>query len=376
MPNSISRKSKSRKAAGQKTTARIASDGRRIKLSPTVTRDEGKAPVCIEGPARGQQTRQSDRAPHTGVGIAELSSATKSLPPTTRSGTTQRFGLGQPPQYIIDRLKQEKATLDFDALSARLVRIVAEIEPIKIPSQEMWEGLLVQASLGLPFDYPYYWALHFYKGSDEFRRRVEEFNTAVESSGLVQLARGEKPDFASPAAVIRRGIAKTRMSSAFIDAWFRLGMLYGELSALRALNEGMAHTFKGAVTETTIGQRVWYARCLVANTNLLEKERHDAEFDLAEICEDIVNDRRKLPSNWIWNEDWFRKLLPPEKKAQKDKAQVQVKEKGVEAGLLADRLTRLSNDEIRRLAGHTCITADLLPPLVLSEFPPRSRNHP
>jgi hypothetical protein len=239
----------------------------------------------------------------------------------------------------------------------------------------MWEGLLVRASLGLPFDYPYFWALHFYKGSDEFRRQVDEFNKAVESSGLVQLACGREPDFDSDAAVIRHGIANTRMYVVCVHRRLvSMGMLYGRLSELRATNDGMAHTFKGAVAEAKIGQRVWYARWLLANTNPLEKERRDAEFDLAEICNDIDRGRRKLPSNWIWKESWFRKLLPPKKAARKDKAQFQVK--GVEAGLLADRLTRLSNDEIRRLAGHRCITADLLPPLVSSEFPPRSHNHP
>jgi hypothetical protein len=242
------------------------------------------------------------------------------------------------PPYVIDRLAQKEATLDYDELSARLDKLVTEIEPIKIPSQEMWEGLLVQASLKLPFDYSYFWALHFYKGSAEFRRQVEEFNAAVESSGLVQLACDREPDFFSPAAVIRRGIADTKISSAFIDAWFRLGMLSGQLSELRAANEGMTRTFKGGVTENTIGQHVWYARWLLANA---KKERCDAEFDLADICNDIVCGRRKLPSNWIWNEDWFRKLLPSTEGAQREKAQFQVEEKGVEAGLLADRLIRI-----------------------------------
>jgi hypothetical protein len=82
-----------------------------------------------------------------------------------KNGTTGRFREAQLPAYLIDRLAEREATLDYDALSARFRMLLAEIEPIQIPSPEMWEGLLTQASLGLPFDYPYFWALHFYGGT-------------------------------------------------------------------------------------------------------------------------------------------------------------------------------------------------------------------
>jgi hypothetical protein len=68
----------------------------------------------------------------------------------------------------------------------------------------------------------------------------------------------------SDAAVIRRGIEEARISTAFFNSWFRLGMLYGRLCELRSSNEEMAHTFKGGVAEAVIGQRVWYARWLLA----------------------------------------------------------------------------------------------------------------
>jgi len=74
--------------------------------------------------------------------------------------------------------------VDFSSLHGRLHELVTEVEPIRIPSRQMWEALQVQTSLRLSFDYTYYWALHFYRAPEKFRKRVEEFNTAVEHSGL------------------------------------------------------------------------------------------------------------------------------------------------------------------------------------------------
>jgi hypothetical protein len=261
-------------------------------------------------------------------------------------------------------------------LSARLHRFVTEIEPIKLPSRERWEGLMVRASLKLPFDYSYFWALHFYRAPENFRKRVEEFNAAVMQSGLPQLARGEDPDPTSPAAIIRRGIGGAKVSTAFINSGFHLGMLRGRLYELRESNEEFASLLKAGAAGAVIGQRVWYARWLVANANTLEHDRQDKEFELADLCEDIVFGRRKLPAVWIWKAGWFEKLLPKKKESSKPGGKFGTVVDERDAGLLASRFTRLSNETIRKLAAHRYVTADLLPPLVVGEFPPGSISHP
>ena len=63
-------------------------------------------------------------------------------------------------------------SVNFSSLRARLHELVTEVEPIRIPSRQMWEALQVQTSLGLPFDYAYYWALHFCRAPEKFRKRV------------------------------------------------------------------------------------------------------------------------------------------------------------------------------------------------------------
>ena len=290
-------------------------------------------------------------------------------------GATQSFGPDKLPPYLIKQLAQKEATLDYDALSARFHRYTTEIEPIKSPSREMWEGLLVQASLRLPFDYPYFWALHFYKGSGGFRQRVDELNKAVESSGLTQLRHGEEPETISPAAVIRRGIEGARISSAFLDSWIHLARLYGQLIELRATNEEMAHTFEAGATAPVVGQRVWYARWLIAHANPLEEKRQNVESELADLCRDIVRGRRKLPDKWVWKADWFKRLLPAQGKAPNG-PRFSVAQRGADAGMLASCFTRLSNDTVRKLAAHRYVTADFLPPLAMGEFPPGPHNHP
>jgi hypothetical protein len=160
-------------------------------------------------------------------------------------------------------------------LSTHLHRLVTEIEPIKIPSRERWEGLMVSASLKLPFDYSYFWALHFYRAPENFWRRVEEFNAAVESSGLIQLAHGKEPEFTLPAAIIKRGISDAKISTVFIESWFHLSMLYGRLCELRESNEEFASLLAAGAPQATIGQRVWFARWLIANSYSLERDRQD-----------------------------------------------------------------------------------------------------
>lgn len=276
------------------------------------------------------------------------------------------------PAHIVEWFAQRERSVDFDSLRAQLHDFVTEIQPIKIPSRQIWEALQVQASLGLPFDYAYYWALHFYRVPEKFRKRVEEFNTAVERSGLTHLARDMEPDVTTPASIVRRGISEARLSTALIDSWFVFGELQGRLCELRGANEEMAHLLKVGADEAVIGQRVWYARWLIAHGNPLEDGRKDAESNLADLCRDIVQRRRQLPDEWVWKLDWFKKLLPREEKASEGSPQFKVIQRGARAGLLASRCTRLSNDEVRKLAAHPCITADMLPPLVASEFPSKS----
>jgi hypothetical protein len=158
------------------------------------------------------------------------------------------------PAHIVEWFAQRDGSLDFSSLRARLHELVTEVEPIRIPSRQMWEALQVQTSLGLPFDYAYYWALHFYRAPEKFRTRVEEFNTTVEHSGLPHLARDMEPDVTTPASIIRRGISEGRISTAFIYSWFVLGELYGQLCELRGANEEMAHLLKVGADEA-VNQR-------------------------------------------------------------------------------------------------------------------------
>jgi len=276
------------------------------------------------------------------------------------------------PAHVVEWFAQREGSVDFSSLRTRLHEQVTEVEPIRIPSRQMWEALQVQTSLGLPFDYAYYWALHFYRAPEKFRKRVEEFNTAVEHSGLTHLARDEEPDLTTPASIVRRGISEARLSTAFIDSWFVLGELQGRLCELQGANEEMAHLLKVGADEAVIGQRVWYARWLLANAKPLEEKRGDAESDLADLCHDIVRRGRKLPNGWAWKQHWFRKLLPRKEEGSNGGQQFKATQRGARAGLLANRFTRLSNDRVRELAAHPCITADMLPPLMASEFPSKS----
>ena len=131
----------------------------------------------------------------------------------------------------------------------------------------------------------------------------------------------------------------------------------------------MAHLLKVGADEAVIGQRVWYARWLLANANPLAEKRRDEEFQLAELCEDMVRGRRKLPDEWIWKENWFQRLLPKKKELPKGVEKVRTVIDECDAGLLGDRFTRLSNDTVREFAAHKYLTADLLPPLAVDEFP-------
>jgi hypothetical protein len=94
------------------------------------------------------------------------------------------------PRWLIDRQESRTATLDLGSLERELMELARVIERINIPSQAAWEGMLVAQSLNLPKeDDRLYWAYHAYYGSERFRRTVDDYNKAVDASGLPDLGR-------------------------------------------------------------------------------------------------------------------------------------------------------------------------------------------
>jgi hypothetical protein len=225
-----------------------------------------------------------------------------------------------------------------------------------------------------------YWAYHSYFGSERFRAAIDNYNAEVRISGLVELAQGKAPEENSAASNVVRAIEDKRPSSALLDSWFHFGVLLGRQHELREANRDQRRFYelglKSGAPSASVGQRVWYARWMLANAHPLEDRRRDVESVLADLCRDIVLKRRKLPETWIWTQDWFKKLLPDEKKEQSGKPRIKATEKGSSKGQLAARFTRLTISDIRRLAGHKFINDSLLPPLVASDFPPKSNRHP
>ena len=130
--------------------------------------------------------------------------------------------LKERPQRLVKGDDCRAMTLDLDRLRWQLMHLAGLIEPIKIPSKEAWEGMLLELSLGLPFkNEDLYWAYHAYFGSERFRAAVDEFNGAVTDSGLVELAQGKAPDENSAASQVLRTIDDKR--SALLDSWFHFG---------------------------------------------------------------------------------------------------------------------------------------------------------
>ena len=251
--------------------------------------------------------------------------------------------------------------LDMGALQKELVDLAHVIEPIAIPSKETWEGMLVEHSLNVTFkNERLYWAYYAYFGSENFRAAVHDYNTEVRFSGLVELAQGKAPERNSPASSVLRAIENKQPSSALLDSWFHFGVLLGRQYELLEANGDHKGLFqrdlKAGAASAAIGQQVWYARWLVKNAKTLARDREGVQSELADLCEDIFYERRKLPAAWIWRADWFERLLP----RSKDEWQ---------AGQLASGFTRLRSKTVLTLAAHRCITDDMLPPLVMSKFP-------
>jgi hypothetical protein len=259
------------------------------------------------------------------------------------------------PAYIIDMLKAEQESLDFDELKREFKSMWHSLGPILIPTQEEMDEMFVRKSLGLKsrYDNLFWWyALH--GTSDAYRGLVEDYNTSLAWAGLLgEDQQGPTPE-SSHVAVISSGLSKGKISTRFIKAWGALGMLSGLYIALIQLGkEEEARSrgdFTAGVKSSNIGQRVWYARWLLANIKDVKKDRGTAEGKLAKICAGMVKGRRRLADEGPWDSHWFGKLL------------------GASGVDLKDRLTRLSESQIRRLADHGRITADLLPPLNESAF--------
>jgi hypothetical protein len=109
-------------------------------------------------------------------------------------------------------------------------------------------------------------------------------------------------------------------------------------------------------------QHVWYARWLLKHISDIKRDREEIEAHLAILCKELVSGKRALPPDALWPRDWFDKLLSKPKKSESRTI-------GKNSPQLIDRLTRLSEGGLKKLAYHKYITADLLPPLNADKFP-------
>jgi hypothetical protein len=256
------------------------------------------------------------------------------------------------PAYLLEISESDEKALDFNELTHEFDRTLDLLEPILIPTQEDIDRMSVLVSLGLKDDH--FWWYFVYAKSDSYRELVEEYNQSRAAAGLL-IPDQQAPELKnSHVAVIRRGMSEKRISTGFLKSWGALEMLSGLYCALVQLGKSeeqeSRRKFKAGLTDSRIGHQVWYARWLLANTKDVKKDRGTAEGKLAKICAGMVKGRRQLAGEGPWDSHWFGKLL------------------GASGVDLKDRLTRLSETKIRRLADHGRITADLLPPLNESAF--------
>jgi hypothetical protein len=179
------------------------------------------------------------------------------------------------------------------------------------------------------------------------------------------------PKEGSAASFVLRGVETGQPSSALLDSWFHLGTLLGRRLELLGSDPDQRRLYqinlKSGAPSTSIGQHVWYARWLIKNCRDFKNYRATAEYELTGVCKDIVDQRRVLGGPHggppLWKRDWFKKLLKPGSHPSAEPE-------------LLDRLTRLTKRQIDRLAKHEYITADLLPPLRVADFPPVMSNLP
>jgi hypothetical protein len=203
------------------------------------------------------------------------------------------------PNYLVEHQESRAATLDLDSLKRKLVELAQTVARIDVPSQEAWEGMLVERSLNLHTrDERLYWAYHAYFGSERFRRDVDAYNGDVDSSGLLELARGTTPREGSAVSFVLRAVATGQPSSALLDSWFHLGTLIGRQLELLGTHGDQRRLYqinlKSGAPLASIGQHVWYARWLVKNCRDFKNDRATAEYELTGVCTDIVHQRRVL----------------------------------------------------------------------------------
>jgi hypothetical protein len=291
---------------------------------------------------------------------------TKRVGPDT---TIEKLITERSPRWLIGQPESRAETLDLDSLERELIELARVIERINIPSQAAWEGMLVAQSLNLPMeDDRLYWAYHAYCGSERFRRVVDDYNKAVDASGLPDLARGMTPKEGSEVSLVLRAIESGRPSAALLECWFHLGVLVGRQNELLEAHDDQRRFYqinlKSGAPSASIGQHVWYARWLVENCENFKNDRATAEAELTRICRDLVSQRRTIRisnapdgARPLWKPEWYKKLLKPQRHPSP-------------AGKpeLSDRLTRLTRVQVDRLAKHKHITAALLPPLRVTDF--------
>jgi hypothetical protein len=282
--------------------------------------------------------------------------------------------LNELPPHLAELNESRAMTLDLESLKSELIDLAHAIEPIAIPSKQAWEGMLFERSLNVPFkNERLYWAYHAYYGSERFRAAVDDYNTVVRFSGLVELAQGKAPAENSAASNVLRAIEDKRPSSALLDAWFHFGVLLGRQSELLEAHTDQKGLFqrglKSGASSTSIGQQVWYARWLEFHWLNEGEDRATVESELAEMCNDVVRMRRKVHRHGEhqspWEPDWFTKLFEGGRRP----APLEIPE-------LADRLTRMTRTQIERLSRHAFIPSKLLPPLRAIEFPRVGSSHP
>jgi len=219
-----------------------------------------------------------------------------------RAGQKDFIGSRSPKElsrHLVEWNESRSVALDMDSLRKELTELAHVIEPIAIPSKEAWEGMLVERSLNVPFkNEQLYWAYHAYFGSEKFRAAVDDYNTEVRISGLVELAQRKAPEENSAASNILRAIEDKRPSSALLDSWFHFGVLLGRQHELLEANRDQKGLFqrglKSGAASATIGQQVWYARWLKIHWLNKRRDRATVESELAEMCNDLVRERRQV----------------------------------------------------------------------------------
>ena len=289
---------------------------------------------------------------------------------TTKRGKTAGSNDELVPEYIRRWRRGREEALDFEKLRSELQELARRVEPMAIPSAEQWEAMIARRAVNVTWEHEaLFWALHDYPGAEDYRERIEELNDHIENSGLPDLAAGRVVAENSWAGVVLRAIEKGKASQGLFDAWAQLHHLSGRRLELLLLQESARKATErnqlAGACSSTLAQHVWYARWLLRHVRNSDEDREDVIAKFIDLVDSVVQGRRASPDEKRWPPSWFEKLL---QKRQKSKL-VTI---GGSGPVLIDRLTRLSDNQLRGLAEKSFITASLLPPLDHGEFPKRS----